>query len=136
DVHTAVRHFKIDQRSATQLDPIASLPRDFVVEWLSAPWNESRTRSERPALEAAHTQLHRNDGVGDFPRDTLRCTGGSDLWQVATHLYERPMRYFRVRWRDPLAFTVVDISEKPYPDCTVMDDRADAYPDVLASAWR
>ena len=45
EVHTAVRHFKIDQGTAIQVDPIAGLPRDFVVEWLSAPWEESRPRA-------------------------------------------------------------------------------------------
>ena len=45
EVHTAVRHFTVDQGTATQVDPIAGLPRDFVVEWLSAPWEDSRARS-------------------------------------------------------------------------------------------
>jgi hypothetical protein len=131
EVHTAVRHFKIEQGSAIQIDPIASLPRDFVVEWLSAPWEESRTRSEMPSLQARHVQLHRADGVGDFPDATTRCTGGADLWQVVTHLYERPRNYFRVRWQNPYRFTMVDVSETPFPDCTVTDSRGEIYPDVL-----
>ena len=28
-------------------EAIAALPRDFVLEWLGAPWKESRTRSKR-----------------------------------------------------------------------------------------
>ena len=131
EVHTAVRHFTIDQGTARQVDPIASLPRDFVVEWLSAPWEESRSRSGAASLEAWHAQLHRKDGVGDFPESTLRCTAGSDVWQVGTHLYERPKRYFRVRWRNPFSFTLVDISETPYPDCTVSDSRGEVYTDVF-----
>ena len=71
------------------------------------------------------------DGVGDFPEPTLRCTAGPDLWQVETHLYERPKRYFRVRWQNPYSFTMVDISETPYPDCTVADSRGETYTDVL-----
>ena len=136
EVHTAVRHFKIDRGTATQVDPIAGLPRDFVVEWLSAPWEESRGRSESPSLEARHAELHRNDGVGDFPGSTTRCTSGSDLWQVGTHLYERPTRYYRVRWRNPFAFTMVDISETPYPDCTVADSRGETYTNLLDSELR
>jgi len=58
------------------------------------------------------------------------------LWQVDTHLYERPKRYFRVRWRRPYSFTVVDISETPYPDCTVADDRGEMYTNVLGSDLR
>src|SRR5207248_10931881 len=32
EVHTAIRHFTFDGSKAVQLDPIAALPRDFVVE--------------------------------------------------------------------------------------------------------
>jgi hypothetical protein len=133
DVHSAVRRFKIDREIATPIDPIAGLPRDFVVEWLSAPWEESRTRTGAASLEAWHTQLHRQDGVGDFPESTLRCGAGSDLWQVGTHLYEGPKRYFRVRWQNPYTFTMVGISETPYPDCTVADSRGEIYTDLLES---
>lgn len=131
EVHTALRHFTIDRGAATQVDPIALLPRDFVVEWLSAPWPESRARAESASLEARHAELHRDDGVGDFPAPTVRCTGGADVWQVATSLYERPKRYFRVRWRSPYRFTLIDISDAPYPDCTVADPRGDTYPERL-----
>jgi hypothetical protein len=130
DVHTAVRHFRIDHGTAVQVDPIASLPRDFVVEWLSAPWEESRARSESTSLEIQHAELHRQDGVGDFPTPTVRCNG-SDLWQVGTHLYEGPKRYYRVRWGNPYRFSMVDISETPYPDCAVTDSRGETYPDLF-----
>jgi hypothetical protein len=136
EVHTAVRHFTIDQGTAKQVDPIAGLPRDFVVEWLSAPWEESRARSEPASLEALHAQLHRKDGVGDFPEPTVRCTAGADLWQVGTRLYEGPKRYYRVRWRNPSSFTMVGISETPYPDCTVNDSRGETYPNLLDSTLR
>lgn len=136
EVHTAVRHFKIDHGAATQVEPIATLPRDFVVEWLSAPWEESRARSESPSLEARHAELHRNDGVGDFPEPTVRCTAGTDVWQVGTHLYEGPKRYFRVRWRSPYRFTMVGIGDTPYPDCTVADSRGEMYTDLLDSDLR
>jgi hypothetical protein len=123
--------FQIDRGTAIQVDPIASLPRDFVVEWLSAPWEESRARSESPSLEPQHAELHRKDGVGDFPAQTVRCSAGSDLWQVGTHLYEGPKRYYRVRWRNPYRFTLVAISETPFPDCTLADRRGEMYPNLL-----
>jgi hypothetical protein len=131
DVHTAVRHFKIDHGAAIQVDPIASLPRDFVDEWLSAPWEESRARSESASLETQHAELHRKDGVGDFPTPTIRCGADSDLWQVGTHLYEGPTRYYRVRWRNPYRFTMVAISQAPYPDCTLSDSRGEMYPNLF-----
>jgi hypothetical protein len=133
DVHTAVRRFKIERGTATQVDPIAGLPRDFVVEWLSAAWEESRSRSETASLETHHAQLHRKDGVGDFPGATVRCTADADVWQVGTHLYELPQRYFRVRWRNPYRFTMVDVSATPYPDCTVADPRGETYSNLLDS---
>ena len=73
---------------------------------------------------------------GIFRSPTLRCTAGPDVWQVETHLYERPKRYFRVRWQNPYSFTLVDISETPYPDCTVADSRGETYTDVLDSELR
>jgi len=137
DTHTAVRHFKITQGAAIQVDPVASLPRDFVVEWLTAPWAESRARSEPASLEASHAQLSRLDGVGDFPDETVRrCTAGADVWQVGTHLYERPKRYYRVRWRIPYTFTMVGVSETPYSDCTVEDPRGETYSNLLAAELR
>jgi hypothetical protein len=129
--HTAVRNFKVQGDTSTRIDPIAFRPHDFVLEWLAAPWNESRTRSESASLEAAHIQLGRPEGVGDFPDPTLRCTAGPDLWQVATNLFEKPKRYFRVRWRNPFNFSMVEISEKPFPDCTVPDSRSETFPSLL-----
>ena len=110
---------------------LAPLPRDFVIEWLAAPWAESRARAGTPALQAAHDALHMDGGVGDFPAPTLRCASGEDLWQVKTQLFEGPTRYYRVRWRQPYAFTLVAISETPFPDCTLADDRANTYPAIL-----
>ena len=136
DAHVSVRHFTIDRGAATQTDPIAGRPYDFVMEWLDASWDESRTRSESPSLETWHTQLHNKDSLGSFPAPTLKCTGGADLWQVTSHLFESPTRYYRVRWRSPLTFTMVDVSATPFPDCTVSDSRADALPDILRADLR
>jgi hypothetical protein len=136
DTHPAVRHFRIEGGAAVQVDPIAGRPRDFVDEWLSAPWEESRTRSESASLQTAHAALSRGDGVGDFAEPTLRCSGGPDLWQVTTHLYERPKRYFRVRWRAPYHFTMVGVSDTPYPDCTMPDTRSEVYPDLFDAELR
>jgi len=131
DSHIAVRHFTVDSRAATEADPIALRPHDFVLEWLDAPWTESGRRSESPSLEAAHAQLRRTDHAGDFPEPTLRCGSGSDLWQVATKLYQGPKRYYRVRWRQPLQFAVVDISDMPFTDCTIPDGRGEVYPKIF-----
>ncbi len=133
DGHWAIRHFQVRDGRANQVDPVAVRPRDFVIEWITAPWQESRTRSESAPLEEWHTQLHRVDGVGDLPDPTLQCTGGSDLWQVGTCFYDGPKRYYRVRWQEPYSFTMISVSDTPYPDCTVADPRGDAYPQLFDS---
>lgn len=133
DPHAAIRHFTIGNGTATQVDPIAAEPRDFVVEWLSASWEESRTRSESASLEPLHAQLHRKDAIGDIPDPLLRCTTGSDVWQVATHFYEAPTKYYRLRWQRPYTFAMIGISDMPYPDCTVPDP-GDASPGLLDTA--
>ncbi len=131
--HWAVRHFQVLDGTATQIDPIAVRPQDFVIEWIAAPWQQSQMRSESPRLEEWHAQLHREDGVGDFPDPTLQCTEGSDLWQVGTYFYDGPKRYYRVRWQRPYSFTLVGVSEAPYPDCTIADPQGDAYPQLFDS---
>jgi len=131
ETHTAVRHFVVQGGAAVQVDPIAGRPHDFVLEWLSAPWEESRTRATSDALKDAHAELHLEHPYGDFPESTLRCTAAENLWQVATRVFEGPLRYYRVRWEDPLRFTMVSVSAMPFPDCTVADPRSEAYPPFL-----
>jgi hypothetical protein len=128
DTHTAVRRFEMRSGAAIQTDPIAGRPHDFVLEWLSAPWQESRTRASSDALQDPHTELHLEHPYGDFPGPTRRCTTGPDLWQVATRVFEGPMRYYRVRWEDPFHFTMVAIAAAPFADCTILDPRSELYP--------
>jgi hypothetical protein len=128
DSHKAVRHFEIRNGRVQQVDPIAPTPRDFVEEWLSAAWSSSAARSESPAIKDWHTKLHRDDGQGDFPDPAMRCTGSPDLWQIGTHFYESPKVYYLVRWRQPYTFIIAGVSDRPYPDCTIPDPKADEQP--------
>jgi hypothetical protein len=50
---------------------------------------------------------------------------------VATRILDGPMRYYRVRWEAPFRFTMVEISETPFQDCTVQDPRSEVYPPFL-----
>ena len=61
----------------------------------------------------------------------MRCAGGGELWQVATHLNEAPTIYYLVRWREPFSFTMVGISDSPYPDCNVADPKGDWHPELF-----
>ncbi len=42
------------------------------------------------------------------------------------------MRYYRVRWEAQFRFTLVDISETPFQDCTVDDPRSEVDPPFLS----
>jgi len=110
DTHVAVRRFVVEGDRMKQIDPVAMLPRDFVLEQLPNPRH-----------------------YGDIPEPTRRCAS-ADEWQVGTRLFEGPKRYYRVRWTPPFSFTLVSTSETPYPDCLEIDSRSDVYPDILH--WR
>jgi hypothetical protein len=128
--HKALRHFEVRDGRATQTDPIAPTPHDFVQEWLSAPWTESATRSESPTLQEWHVKLHREDGMGAFPDPAVRCTT-PDIWQVATHVRDAPKDYYRVRWQPPYVFRMMQISSSPYADCTIPDPAGDTHPVII-----
>lgn len=115
--HKAVRHFEIHGTTVRQVDPIAPTPRDFVDEWLAAPWTESALRAASPELQQWHQKLHRDDDEGDFPDDPIHCTNDPDLWQIATHLQDQPRHYFLVRWNPPDRFSMLQISDRPLPTC-------------------
>lgn len=115
--HKAVRHFEMDGAVMKQADPIAPAPRDFVDEWLAAPWTESAGRSESPDLQQWHRRLHRDDDEGDFPDDPIHCANDPELWQIATHLQDQPKHYFLIRWHRPDRFTMQQISDQPLPAC-------------------
>lgn len=112
--HQAVRHFEVRGNIVNQVDPIAPTPRDFVEEWLSAPWKDSAPRSESPALEIWHRKLHRDDGMGDFPDPPLRCSSDPELWQIGIRLHGVSTEtFYLVRWRQPDRFTMSEIAEHP-----------------------
>jgi hypothetical protein len=130
--HKAMRHFEVRNGRAIQIDPIAPTLRDFVGQWLSAPWTESAARSESVSLKDWHVKLHRDDGMGDFPDPAMRCSSSADLWQISTHLYEAPRNYFLIRWRLPYHFTMVGVSDGPYADCTTLDAQGDRHPALIS----
>ncbi len=115
--HKALRHFEIHGPVVTQVDPIAPRPRDFVDEWLAAPWVESAPRAESTALQQWHQKLHRADDEGDFPDEPVNCTTDPELWQISTHLQDEPKHYFLVRWHRPDRFTMVQIGDEPLQAC-------------------
>jgi hypothetical protein len=110
--HQAVRHFEMRGDAVKQIDPIAPTPRDFVEEWLAAPWKQSASLSESSSLEIWHRKLHRDDGMGDFPGPPLQCSNDRELWQIGIRLHGVAIEtFYLVRWRQPDHFTMMDIAE-------------------------
>lgn len=128
--HRALRHFVVQGNNVERTDPIAATPRDFVEEWLAAPWAESSSRSEAPALEQWHRHLHRDDGMGNFPDPAVRCADGA--WMIGTHLRDAPTYYFRVRLAgDNFRYVMAAIGDTRFADCTQPDPDADRQPDLF-----
>jgi hypothetical protein len=126
--HKVIRHFEVRNRQARQVDPVATTPRDFVEEWISADWTQSSLRSASASLKQQHMKVHRTDGMGDFPDPAVRCKTGPDLWQIGTHWHEGPKSYYLVRWTAPYKFTMIDVKDRPFPDCTVANPKGDRHP--------
>jgi hypothetical protein len=137
----AVRHFLIDGDQVRRVDPVALSPRDFVDEWLTSGWNESAAWSASPTLKQWHQRLRADFVAGQFD-DTMHCET-PDLSQVtfephnAKDFAPEPSVYFLVRWRPPYHFTMMDISDKPWPRCTQEDREADEWRTLFnTQEWR
>jgi hypothetical protein len=112
--HQAVRHFEVRADGVKQVEPIAPTPRDFVEEWLSAPWKQIANWSESVSLESWHSKLHRDDGRGDFPDPPVACRNEPDLWEIGIRLHGvEGETYYLVRWRQPDHFMMVAIGDGP-----------------------
>lgn len=112
--HQAERHFEISASGAKQVEPIAPTPRDFVEEWLAAPWKDAARVSESASLELPHDRLRRADGMGDFPDPPVHCADDGNLWQIGIRLHGvEEKTYYLVRWRQPDHFTLAAISDRP-----------------------
>ncbi len=131
ETHKALRHYEIRGGHAIETDPIAPTARDFVEEWLAASWQDSAARADSPALEEWHRKLHREDGQGDYPEPSLRCTSDPALLEIATHLEGLPKHYFLVRIKAPLEFRMAAIGDHAFPECTVPDPAADREPALI-----
>jgi hypothetical protein len=131
--HKALRHYEIHGAEVARTDPIGPTARDFVEEWLAAPWQDSAGRSDSPALREWHAKLHREDGQGDYPEPALGCGNDPSLVEIATHLEDSPMHYFLVRTKQPFRFSMANVSDRPFADCTRPDPAADQQPSLLPS---
>ena len=139
----AIRHFLIAGAQVRRVDPVALGPRDFVDEWLTRGWYESAGWSASPIMQQWHRKLYADFVAGRFIDATLHCRT-PDLWQVTLEPHDakkdfepKPDVYFLVRWRPPYHFTMVNISDKPWPRCTQEDPQADEWRTLFSTQeWR
>jgi len=112
-----VRHYKVNDSKIARVDPVALGPKNFVAEWLDRPWLESAawTESTHKAALGARRQ------GGESLEPTMHCKQ-PDLWQVSTD-----KQFYLVRWKPPFHFTMVDVSDHPWPTCTEVDREADEW---------
>jgi hypothetical protein len=92
-------------------------------------------------LKQWHQRLRADFVAGQFD-DTMHCET-PDLSQVtfepdnAKDFAPEPSVYFLVRWRPPYHFTMMDISDKPWPRCTQEDREADEWRTLFnTQEWR
>jgi hypothetical protein len=129
--HKALRRYEVKGSSVIQTDPIAPTARDFVEEWLDASWDQSAARADSPTLREWHQKLHRDDGQGDYTEPALGCANDPSLVEITTHLEASPKHYFLVRAKQPLHFTMVNIGDQPFADCTKPAPEADRQPSLI-----
>ena len=122
-----VFQYEIHPGEVRRTDPFALGPRDFVDEWIKTDWSESSHWSESANRGAMLDWRKKSDkpGIaGEFLNPTMHCRAAPDLWQVSLEL-GADQSYFLVRWRPPYRFRMVAVTDKPSPDCTERDPRAD-----------
>ena len=129
-----IRHYRFDHDNVKRIDPFALCPRDFVYEWLSDEWVQVGSWSEsanRRTMLDRHEKLKQRTGQLIYP--TMHCPTTPDLWQVGVDFGDQPPigappkapLYFLVRWRPPYDFRMVELSDRPWPQCTEKDRKAD-----------
>jgi hypothetical protein len=122
-----VRDYRVKNGRIARVDPIALGPRNFVAAWFELPSSENSGWTEPPHRRA---MLAAGRKGGDPLRHTMHCKQ-PDLWQVSIDVSKAldgsSSEYFLVRWRPPFHFTMVDVSDHPWPGCTQEDPEADEW---------
>jgi hypothetical protein len=128
----AIEHYRFDEHGAKRIDPLALGPRDFVEEWLSTTWTDAAHWSESAGRALMRDRHEAWKMTGEFIFPTMHCPRTPDLWQVGIRAYESatkgqppPSAYFLVRWRPPYRFSMVRVSDHPFPGCTEEDRETD-----------
>jgi hypothetical protein len=131
--YEVIRHYRFEHDTVRRIDPLALCPRDFVYEWLSSEWTTAAASWSESASRRTMLDWHERLGKrsGEFTYPTLHCPATPDLWQVGADFGDpltfplKATNYFLVRWRPPYNFSMVEVSDQPWPQCTEEDRKAD-----------
>ncbi len=122
--------YEVKGNKISRLQPIARDPIGFVLEWLRGSWADILSwpiETDRHArFPLTHEWMRKErlgqPGFGDgiHPYRAARCKKTPGLWQVTIQSSwgdDQPVGLFLIRQRGKQAFDLVDIIEKPRPDC-------------------
>ncbi len=124
----AVRRFNFDGDYARRVAPIALTPKDFVEEWLRAPWSAAAAWTEtraRGALEKVHDDAAANLARVSFNGPPQRCEKEDDLVQVGVR-FANGEKFFRVKIAASGAFEMRAVESESAITCARPDAGLDA----------
>ncbi|MCA0201285.1 MAG: hypothetical protein LCH56_10650 [Proteobacteria bacterium] len=119
----AVRRFNFDEDYARRVAPIALTPKDFVEEWLRAPWSvasawtDARAREE---LAKIHEEAAANLARASFSGPPQRCEKEDDVVQVGVR-FANGERFFRLKAAGGGVFEMRAAESEPAKTCVRSD---------------
>jgi hypothetical protein len=124
-----IRHYVLKQNTLERVDPFALSPRGFTDYWITGPSKEILARTAASVRSAFENWSRKFKGPFEFIDSTLHCRPERDLWQVGVQNpdTETSLGYFLIRWQPPYHFSLVGVSEHPWPNCTEPDPQADEF---------
>lgn len=115
----AVRRFNFDGDYAKRVAPVALTPKDFVEEWLRAPWSVASAWTEtraRETLAKIHGGAAENLTRAAFAGPPQRCDTDDDVVQVGVR-FAGGEKFFRVKMGAAGAFEMRAADSEPSKTC-------------------
>lgn len=131
----AVQRLLFGEKSVRPAPPFALTPRDFVEEWLRAPWATASqwTHAEaREALGKLHAEAAGAPLRVSFSEPTKRCDKDENVVQVHVRL-PNGERFFRLRNDSVGAYEMRGADSAPEPGCSRADSALDTRRSLFAN---
>jgi hypothetical protein len=142
DERMQVRHYRFVNDQPSRVDPIALRPINFLDIWLKTEWPEALGWTDAAARTKLKAHRERRNvsflGIENIGV-TKRCRTRPDLYQVGLR-YETEDKgneefYYLMRWLPPYRFTMMDVLDRPSPDCSIEDPAADEPRQLFPGRW-